>query len=277
MTAGKTAKGVSAVLIGVGRMGLALARNWIQDPQSAGLNSVCLVDPDPSEEARLLGKHPVASLNPDPKPADVLVLAVKPQVFPDIQDELTAWADKRTLVVSVMAGITIKQLSAAFPGARVVRCMPNTPGAIGAGAAGYALSETCKSTDASRVEKLLAPLGLVEGPMSEDLIDAVTALSGSGPAYVFLLTEAMAAAGRKLGLPIDVAERLARQTVIGAGALMAQEKDMGPDALRRAVTSPNGTTQAALDVLMKPGGLPDLMRLAAEAAAKRSYDLSQGG
>ena len=118
---------------------------------------------------------------------------------------------------------------------------------------------------------------MVEGPIPEDQIEALTAVSGCGPAYVFLLTEVMAAAGRKLGLSQEVADRLARQTVIGAGALMEEDADIDPADLRRAVTSPNGVTQAALDVLMRPGGMPDLMREAAEAAAKRSYDLSQGG
>ena len=277
MPASKSAKGQSAALIGVGRMGQALARNWIQDPQSAGLKSVALIDPTPSEAVLELAAKPTASLNPEPKPVDVLILAVKPQVFPDLKAELSAWADDATLVMSVMAGVTVKQLSQAFSGARVARCMPNTPGAIGRGVTGFCLSDDCKPADAGRVEKLLAPLGLVEGPIPEDQIEALTAVSGCGPAYVFLLTEVMAAAGRKLGLSQEVAERLARQTVIGAGALMEEDADIDPADLRRAVTSPNGVTQAALDVLMRPGGMPDLMREAAEAAAKRSYDLSQGG
>ena len=275
MPAKKAADGLSAAMIGVGRMGQALARNWVQDPQSAGLTSVALIDPTPSDAVIALGKHPVAVINPDPKPVDVLIMAVKPQVFPDIKAEAAKWANSKTLVMSVMAGITIKQLAEAFPGARIARCMPNAPGAIGLGVTGFCLSDNCKSIDTDRVENLLSPLGLVEGPIREEQIDALTAVSGCGPAYVFLLTEAMAAAGRKLGLSQDMSDRLARQTVIGAGALMAEDADTSAADLRRAVTSPNGVTQVALDVLMKPGGLPDVMRLACESAAKRSYDLSQ--
>ena len=262
-------------LIGVGRMGLALAHNWIHDPQSAGIGHVFLVDPVPSDDVELLGKHPVASLNAIAEPVDTLVIAVKPQMFEQVAPPAAAWANKSTLVLSVMAGVNMNTLGRAFPGSRVARCMPNTPGAIGRGATGYCLSEDCKPADGKKVERLLAPLGIVEGPLKEELIDAVTAISGSGPAYVFFLAEVMAAAGKKLGLPEDVAERLAKQTVIGAGALMDAETGQEPADLRKAVTSPNGTTQAALDVLMKPGGLPDIVREAAEAAAKRAYDLSR--
>jgi pyrroline-5-carboxylate reductase len=141
------------------------------------------------------------------------------------------------------------------------------------GVTGYALSSKCGAAEKAATEKLLAPLGGVVGPLDEAQIDAVTAVSGSGPAYVFLLAEALAAAGVAVGLAEDVAAQLAHRTVVGAGALLAEGGD--PAALRKAVTSPGGTTAAALDVLMAQGAIPDLMRRAVEAAAKRGAELSR--
>ncbi|MEM8919891.1 MAG: pyrroline-5-carboxylate reductase dimerization domain-containing protein, partial [Pseudomonadota bacterium] len=142
----------------------------------------------------------------------------------------------------------------------------------GVGVTGYVLAPACDDADRALVDRLLEPLGLVEGPLREDQMDALTAISGSGPAYVFLMTEAMSAAGRQLGLDDDMAERLARRTVSGAGVLL-ERSGMDAKSLRKAVTSPNGTTEAALDVLSR--GLPNIVREAAEAAARRSADLSR--
>ena len=267
--------GNSIALFGVGRMGQALAAGWINDLDVAGLSDVTLIDPHPTEDATKLSRKSNVRLNPERKaPVSVLVLAIKPQMFEESVKQAALWTDRNTLIISVMAGISLSRMEKAFPDARCVRSMPNTPGSIGKGITGFCLGESCRKSDVQTVTKLLKPLGHVEGPLDENLLDAVTAVSGSGPAYIFLMTEALAAAGRKLGLPEDLSARLALATVTGAGALMEQP-GADPGELRRAVTSPNGTTQAALDVLMKPGGLPDLMRLAAEAAANRSHDLSQ--
>ena len=259
-------------LVGAGRMGLALAKGWLASPSPPDLR---LHDPFPSDAARALADGRACALNPErPPPADILVLAVKPQAFDAAAPDAKALLKPGGLVVSVMAGTPIARIAAATGAARIVRTMPNTPGAIGRGVTAFALSDAADlAGDAEAARGLLAPLGAVEGPLPEDLIDAVTALSGSGPAYVFLLTEAMADAGARLGLPEDVAARLARRTVIGAGALM--EADAAPpDALRKAVTSPGGTTEAALGVLMREGGVPTLMVEALEAALKRARELA---
>ncbi len=273
---GAAASGKRIVLIGAGRMGLAMARGWLADMKAAGLSGIDLIDLYPSEDALALAKKKSVRLNPEaPERADIVVLAVKPQVFEEAAEGIAPWIGASTLVVSVMAGITLQQMARTLDHGRCVRSMPNTPGAVGKGITVFSVSEDCKASDSSVVRKLLAPLGEVEGPVAEDLMDAVTAISGSGPAYAFLLAETMAAAGRKLGLSETLAVKLAQTTVSGAGALLEQP-DARADDLRRAVTSPNGTTQAALDVLMKPGGLPDLMRVAAEAAANRAAELSRG-
>src|SRR5690606_21242847 len=167
---------------------------------------------------------------------------------------------------------TRRGIPEALGATKVARAMPNTPGAIGKGVTGYALSQDCGAAEKAATEQLLAPLGGVVGPLDENRIDAVTAVSGSGPAYVFLLAEALEGAAVSAGLDRGTAAKLARQTVIGAGALLAEGGD--PADLRKAVTSPGGTTAAALDILMSNDTLTDLIRRAVEAAAKRSAELS---
>jgi pyrroline-5-carboxylate reductase len=262
-----------AVLVGAGRMGVAMARGWLRSLKSAGLGKLHVVEPEPSAEITALGKSGKISLNRAGNPADVVVLAVKPQGFAKAAQSLNAWIGPDTLVVSIMAGVTIRSISDALGVSRVARAMPNTPGAIGKGVTGYALSPQCGEVEKATAEKLLAPLGDVVGPLEEKHIDAVTAVSGSGPAYVFLLAEALEGAAKAAGLDDATAATLARKTVIGAGALLAEGAD--PAELRRAVTSPGGTTAAALDVLMARGAIPELMRKAVEAAAKRGAELSR--
>jgi pyrroline-5-carboxylate reductase len=214
------------------------------------------------------------ALNPAPEPADLLILAVKPQGFGATTDALKAWVGPGTLVISIMAGVTIARIGSALGCERIARAMPNTPGAIGMGATGFALSDACGEAEAATTAALLEPLGLVVGPLNESQMDAVTAVSGSGPAYVFLLVESLAAAGRSVGLDEATANALARETIIGAGALLGEFAEP-PSELRRQVTSPGGTTAAALDVLMSAGGMPDLMRKAVEAAARRGAELAK--
>ncbi|HEX5005967.1 MAG TPA: pyrroline-5-carboxylate reductase [Hyphomonadaceae bacterium] len=261
-----------AVLVGAGRMGVAMARGWLRSLKTAGIGKLHVVEPDPSAEVAAWGKSGKISLNRAANPADIVVLAVKPQGFAKAAPSIGGWVGPDTLVISIMAGVTIRGIGEALGVSKVARAMPNTPGAIGKGVTGYALSSLCGETEKSTAEKLLAPLGGVVGPLEEKHIDAVTAVSGSGPAYVFLLAEALEGAARAAGLDSETAATLARKTVIGAGALLAEGGD--PAELRKAVTSPGGTTAAALDILMARGAIPELMRKAVEAAARRGAELS---
>ncbi len=263
-----------AVLIGAGRMGAAMARGWLNDPGAAGLARLSVVEPAPGADIVEAANQKRISLNPAPEPADIVVLAVKPQGFGAAAEGLKAWVGPETVVVSIMAGVTMARIMRSLGTAKVVRAMPNTPGAIGMGATGFSLSDACGDEESVVASNLLEPLGLVVGPLPEAQMDAVTAVSGSGPAYVFLLVEALAAAGRSAGLDEATANALARQTVVGAGALLGGTEE-SPADLRKAVTSPGGTTAAALDVLMSTGGLPDLMRKAVEAAARRGAELAR--
>jgi pyrroline-5-carboxylate reductase len=265
--------GKRAALIGAGRMGAAMALGWMRDFDAAGLSQLDIVEPTPSDEVRRMATGAVR-LNGAPSSVDILVLAVKPQAFAKVAPTAAAWVGVDTLVVSIMAGVTIARIEDALKVAKIARAMPNTPGAIGMGVTGYCLSSACGDAESRTAASLLDPLGVVIGPLDESQMDAVTAVSGSGPAYVFLLAEALAAAGRAAGLGEATAAALARETIVGAGALLGQSSN-DPADLRKAVTSPGGTTAAALDVLMAPGGLPDLMRHAVEAAAKRGAELSK--
>jgi pyrroline-5-carboxylate reductase len=181
----------------------------------------------------------------------------------------------QTLIISILAGKTIGDLRGRLPHAKaIVRAMPNLPASIGRGATGAAANQDVSASQKAMADALLRSVGIVEWLASEDLIDAVTAVSGSGPAYVFHLVECLADAGAAAGLPLELAQRLARATVTGAGELLAQS-DLPPDRLRQNVTSPGGTTAAALDVLMADqAGLKALMREAVAAAKRRAEDLS---
>ena len=263
----------SLALMGAGKMGGAMLEGWL----AAGLRPerATVIDPHPSEAIRRLCAERGLGLNPaSPAQPEVLVLGFKPQGLEAAAAAAAGLAGEGTLVVSILAGKTVADLRARLPRARAfVRAMPNLPASIGRGATGaYATPEVSEAQRAG-ADALLAANGLVEWVTEEALIDAVTALSGSGPAYVFLLAEAMAAAGARAGLPADLAGRLARATVSGAGELLARS-DLGPDALRRNVTSPGGTTAAALDVLMAAGAVPDLVAEAVAAAKRRARELA---
>lgn len=260
----------SLTLYGAGRMGGALLRGWLTGPA----REISVIEPSPSPDLEALAAEGRIRLNPPPAESGVLVLAVKPQQLAAIADGAKAFAGPKTLVLSIMAGVRLAQLSRRLGTDRVIRSMPNTPGAIGQGVTVFSAPQGARPADITAARKLLAPLGDVHGPVDEGLMPAVTALSGSGPAYLFLLAEVMAEAGEAEGLPRDLAQALARRTVEGAAALMAASPD-SPEALRRAVTSPGGTTQAALDILMETGGMPRLLREALRAAAARDRQLSQ--
>lgn len=264
----------SLVLLGAGKMGGAMARGWL----AGGLKpaSLTVIDPQPSEDIVALAASTGIALNPPrPAPPEAVVLAVKPQSLDAIATSMAALVNAKTLVISVLAGKTIANLKARLPEASaVVRVMPNTPAAIGRGvSAGFADLAT-SAEQRGWCENLLGVVGAFYWVDSEAAIDAVTAISGSGPAYVFALTEAMAAAGEKLGLSPEIAMRLARGTVEGAAELMHREPGATPETLRRNVTSPGGTTAAALAVLQAEGGLAALMARATAAARDRAAQMA---
>ena len=203
-----------------------------------------------------------------------IVLAIKPQAAPDVMPSLKPYVGASTVVVSIMAGRTLGFLEQALPPAAMIRAMPNTPAAIGRGIT-VAVPQFAglRRSSARSSHALLSAVGKVEWIGDEALMDAVTALSGSGPAYVFLLAEAMARAGAAAGLPTELADTLARATVAGSGELLARSS-LAAATLRQNVTSPGGTTAAALDVLMGKDGLERLMVEAIAAATRRSRELA---
>lgn len=262
------------LLIGAGRMGGALLKGWI----ARGIGPVEIVDPKPSEALQARCKEMGITLHADieaaPASARACVIAIKPQVLRGEAVRLKAIAQGGALMLSIAAGTSIVALRTAFGGdARILRAMPNTPGAIGHGISALYAPENIGPEQRRLAEELLAALGETVWVAEERQIDATTALSGSGPAYVFYLVEAMAEAGRSIGLPEEVSIRLARATISGAGALL--DADARPaSALRQEVTSPGGTTEAALAVLMADEGLAKLMQRAIAAAFNRAQELS---
>ncbi len=262
----------SLVLAGAGKMGGAMLRAWLDRGLSPA--GVCVLDPDPSPDIIVLAARTGFRLNQPPEPPQVLVLAIKPQAL-DEAAALTALAGPQTIVISILAGKTIANVKARLPGAGViVRAMPNLPAAVGRGATGLAASADLSKAERTTIETLIGATGAFEWVADERLIDAVTAISGSGPAYVFYLAECLAEAGAALGLPADVAERLARATVEGAGELLFRNADRTPAELRESVTSRGGTTAAALETLMAADGLAPLILRTAEAARRRAETLS---
>ncbi len=266
------------LLVGAGKMGGAMVSGLFARGLDPSL--VKVQDPaPPADIADLLARHgvtPEAAVPPS-VPAGLMLLAVKPQIMADLLPGLAPHVGPETLVVSIAAGKPLSLFEAAFPaGAAIVRAMPNTPAAIGRGITALAANAAVTQTQKATCETLLGVLGDVVWLDDEGQMDAVTAVSGSGPAYVFHLVEAMTEAGVAAGLPPDLAGRLARATVTGAGALLDAESATDAATLRKNVTSPGGTTEAALGVLMRDEqGLRALLREAVEAAARRSRELSR--
>lgn len=261
-------------LIGAGKMGGAMLEAWLS--LGLELRNVAIYDPQPSARILSLAQRGL-SLNPPERAVEnfaVVVLAVKPQVAANALPSVSALLAERTLVISIMAGRTLSFLESALPAdASIVRAMPNTPAAIGRGISVAVPNSKVTAAQRELADRLLAATGAVEWIADEHLMDAVTAVSGSGPAYVFLLAESLARAGEAVGLPPHLAETLARATVAGAGELL-HRSPLDPATLRKNVTSPGGTTAAALDILMAANGLDPLMRKAVAAAAKRSRELA---
>ncbi|MGV0909349.1 pyrroline-5-carboxylate reductase [Martelella sp. FOR1707] len=262
------------VLVGAGNMGGAMLSGWV----AGGLKreAITVIDPNPSNNIKSLLdrsgiRHAVAAS--DTIKAKILVLAVKPQVMYAVLDTVKPMIDHDTLVISVAAGKTLGYFEERLGALPIVRTIPNTPAMIGRGMIGAFGNDKVDAAGRAVADTLLAAVGKVEWVEKEADIDAVTAVSGSGPAYAFYLVECMAEAGRKLGLDPDLAMRLARGTVTGAGALLdASEDDAG--TLRKNVTSPGGTTAAALEQLMAEDGLQPVFDRALEAARKRSQELA---
>jgi pyrroline-5-carboxylate reductase len=262
------------VLVGAGKMGGAMLDAWL----ALGLPpaSVVVIEPQPAPELTALSSRGL-KLNPllkDVREVSAIVIAVKPQVAPVVVPTLAPLLTPNTVMLSIMAGRTLGFLEGALAQqAALVRAMPNTPAAIGRGITVAAPNAKVSQRQRALVHTLLAATGLVEWVTDEGLMDAVTAVSGSGPAYVFLLVEALTHAGMSAGLPPELAAKLARATVSGSGELL-DRSPLDPATLRQNVTSPGGTTAAALDVLMAAEGMTALMSRAVLAATRRSRELA---
>lgn len=270
--------GVTLALVGAGNMGFAMLEGWA----ARGLagSGIVVVEPRPSAQLAALcaekGFCIVASQEAGPSGArDVVVLAVKPQMLEVGALAAAPFVDSRTMLLSILAGKTLADLAARLPACRsIVRAMPNTPAAVGRGVTGAVAGGGVGPEQIRLADALLGAVGLVEWLDEERGIDALTAVSGSGPAYVFYMVECLAAAGVAAGLPADLSNRIARATVEGAGQLLYRQSDVMAATLRERVTSPGGTTAAALSVLMSDDGLAPLMARAVSAAQRRAGELS---
>jgi pyrroline-5-carboxylate reductase len=263
------------VLVGAGKMGGAMLEGWLKfgvDPKK-----IVVLDPFAAEDMKtLLSEHKV-SLNPavaNIRNAEVMLVAVKPQMTEEVLPTIVGLCTSKPLILSVVAGKTIASFERHFgKSAPIIRTIPNTPASIGRGITAMSANSNVSAKQLQLARELLSAIGEVVTVDREELIDCVTAVSGSGPAYVFYLTECLAHAAEKIGLPPALAMQLARATVAGSGELM---RVTGTDAatLRQNVTSPKGTTDAALQVLMAENGLQPLFDKAIKAAADRSKELA---
>jgi pyrroline-5-carboxylate reductase len=261
------------LLAGAGKMGGAMLRAWLDkgyDPEK-----ISVIEPHPSPGLFELARDRGFALGAPAQPPEILVLAIKPQSLDEAAAGLAAFASPETLVISILAGKTLANIAAKLPQAKaIVRAMPNLASAVGRGVTALTANAAATPSQRAAAESLLAATGAIEWLASEELIDAATAVSGSGPAYVFYLTEALASAGTSAGLPAAIAARLARATVEGAGELLFQSGEKSPAELRENVTSRGGTTAAALEILMAPDGLEPLLERAVKAAQARARALA---
>ncbi|MEE9318152.1 MAG: pyrroline-5-carboxylate reductase [Rhodospirillales bacterium] len=265
------------LLAGCGKMGGALLGGWLDKGLPA--DSITVVEPHEETAKAVHQRHGVRAVNGpggldgDFRPATV-VLAVKPQSMDEVAPAYAGYAGPGTVFLSIAAGKTLAYFAEKLgPEAAVVRAMPNTPASVGRGITVACANGRVDEVQKGRVGELLEAVGEVAWIDDEGLMDAVTAVSGSGPAYVFLLAECLAQAGEKAGLPADLSRQLAEHTVAGAGELLHQAGEPASE-LRANVTSPGGTTAAALEVLMADGGWADLMTEAIAAGARRSKELA---
>ncbi len=274
MTISDLATAAPLVLVGAGKMGGAMLTGWVAGGLPGG--GVFVVDPAPQGDmAALIAAHGIRHKTSAPASliASVIVLAVKPQILDSVLPGLKHLIGPDTVVLSIVAGKTISRIGEDLGDCAIVRAMPNTPAQVGRGISAAVANSATTPEQKAIVDALLSAVGRVEWVDDEALIDVVTAVSGSGPAYVFHMVEALAAAGIAAGLEAGMAARLARATIEGAGELMYQST-LEPAVLRQNVTSPKGTTAAALEVLMGADGLTSLMTKAVAAAANRSRELA---
>jgi pyrroline-5-carboxylate reductase len=264
----------SLVLVGCGKMGTAMLRGWV----AAGVASRFLVVepagmPPGLDSSAEIAWYPGAAALPGDSAPDAVVFAVKPQVVDAVVPDYRRWAHPTTVFLSIVAGKTLAGLARHLGATAIVRTMPNTPAAIGRGITVACANPLVTLEQRQLCDRLLAAIGESAWVEDEGLIDGVTAVSGSGPAYVFLMIEALAQAGEAEGMPPGLALQLARATVAGSGEL-ARTSTESPAQLRENVTSPGGTTRAALEVLMAADGLKPLIKRAVAAAAARSRELA---
>ena len=266
--------GNSILVVGGGNMGGALMGGWLKN--GVGASQICVLDPGPSQAMKnMFAQHGIdhqENIDGIAIP-DVLVVAVKPQIMANVLKSIKNIVGENTLVISVAAGTRLAFMRKYLGKNAMVRAMPNTPALVGRG-----ITVACANGEVSDIQRLhatnlLGATGSIEWVEDEELMDAVTAVSGSGPAYVFHLAEALGDAAIGAGLPEELARKLALETVAGAGEMMLQSQ-LPPSQLRENVTSPGGTTQAALSILMSEDGFPQLLKRAVEAATKRSRELS---
>lgn len=264
------------LLAGAGKMGGAILKGLLARGLDA--RSVIVQDPDPAPAvADLLADNGIGVLpfiDELTQPPGVILIAIKPQIVEDVLPGLAKLAGPQTLILSIAAGRRLATFERYLPRAAVVRAMPNTPAAIGRGTTVAVANAHVTPVQRALANDLLSAVGEVLWVDDERLLDPVTAVSGSGPAYVFLLAECLAEAGRAAGLDAKLAERLARSTIAGSGALL-EASDLSAAELRRNVTSPGGTTAAALEILGGEDGLQKLMTAAVAAATKRGRDLAK--
>ena len=261
------------LLLGCGKMGGALLQGWVA--KGIPLSSLFVIEPFPNDTLLELAQNGL-NLNENlPKHPAMIVLAVKPQMMNEALPQIAHYKGGEGLFISIAAGVTLKTFNTALPNSPIIRAMPNTPAAIRQGITALIGNEYATASHLKRAEELLSSIGKIVRLNNESEMDAVTALSGSGPAYVFYLIEAMTEAGIAEGLHSDSAHDLAITTVAGAAALALQSKE-SPRQLRKNVTSPNGTTEAALKILMnEEDGLRTLMRSTIKEAARRSRELGE--
>jgi pyrroline-5-carboxylate reductase len=260
------------LLVGCGKMGGAMLDGWL----SRGLAAADVLVAEPVEALRPknAGLRAVGSTSEISETPEIVVLAVKPQTMDAVLPDLKRFADEGTVFLSIAAGKTLRYFASHLgAAAKMVRSMPNTPAAVRQGITVACAAQGVSAAEKKRCQELLEAVGQALWVEDEALLDPVTALSGSGPAYVFLLVEAMAAAGAKLGLPVDMAMQLARATVAGSGELLKQSSEPAQQ-LRVNVTSPGGTTAEALKVLMAVDGIQSVFDKALAAASRRSRELA---
>lgn len=266
------------LVVGAGRMGGALLSGWTKDKKPDVLSkNIIILDPSPAHDAKRCisngALHITASSNIIGS-VDIVLLAIKPQMFETLAPSIAKYLKPNALVISILAGTSLTSLSQVFPKQSIIRAMPNTPASIGAGITAFTCATTVTDAQKKSAHRLLSAGGKVHEVETEHLIDVVTAVSGSGPAYFFHMVEALENAALEIGLPKEIAPEFARQTLVGAGALLGASNYTVTE-LRQAVTSPKGTTEAALNVLMKKENLPDIMEATVKAALKRAKDLAK--